>query len=182
MKTPELETERLILRPIAISDAPAIQKYFNNWDIIQHLSKSVPWPYPDDGAESFIREQCAKPDDQHYMWVITEKDGNGEAIGCIDFRTKTHNDGNRGFWLAVPFQGRGYMTEAVHAVNNFIFNTLQIDEYVVSNVATNARSRRVKEKTGAIFLHYGTLDHHTGGNKTEYWKITRESWVQSKKI
>ena len=36
--TPTLQTERLILRPLALSDAPAIQRHFNNWNIIQHLA------------------------------------------------------------------------------------------------------------------------------------------------
>lgn len=45
MQTPQLETERLILRPLALSDAPAIQRHFDNWNIIRHLSTVVPWPY-----------------------------------------------------------------------------------------------------------------------------------------
>jgi RimJ/RimL family protein N-acetyltransferase len=53
MLTPRLETERLILRPMALSDAPAIQRHFNNWNIIQNLATVVPWPYPADGAGDF---------------------------------------------------------------------------------------------------------------------------------
>jgi len=58
MKTPALETERLILRPLTLDDAPAIQKYFNDWHIIKNLSKAVPWPYPANGAENFIKENA----------------------------------------------------------------------------------------------------------------------------
>jgi len=39
---------------MALSDAPAIQRHFNNWNIIRHLARVVPRPYPDDGAETFI--------------------------------------------------------------------------------------------------------------------------------
>src|SRR5690242_7386141 len=35
MLAPTLLTERLILRPLALSDAPAIQRHFNNWNIIR---------------------------------------------------------------------------------------------------------------------------------------------------
>ena len=53
-ETPTLLTKRLILRPLTMSDAPAIQRHFNNWNIIQHLAQVVPWPYPEDGAVTFI--------------------------------------------------------------------------------------------------------------------------------
>ncbi len=55
MNTPTIQTSRLILRPLALSDAPAIQRHFNNWNIIRNLASVVPWPYPDDGAETFVR-------------------------------------------------------------------------------------------------------------------------------
>jgi [ribosomal protein S5]-alanine N-acetyltransferase len=71
MKTPLLQTERLILRPIAMSDAPAVQRHFNNWNIIRNLSTVVPWPYPPDGAESFIRGELQKI-----------ADGQENYIGC----------------------------------------------------------------------------------------------------
>lgn len=60
MQTPQLETERLILRPLALSDVPAIQRHFDNWNIIRHLSAVVPWPYPADEAETFVRIQLDK--------------------------------------------------------------------------------------------------------------------------
>src|SRR5262245_56833363 len=47
--TPILETARLILRPPRMDDAPAVQKRFGRWEIVQHLLNTVPWPYPDDG-------------------------------------------------------------------------------------------------------------------------------------
>jgi hypothetical protein len=50
MQTPLLETKRLMLRPLARSDAPAIQRHFDNWNTIRHLSTVVPWPYPANGA------------------------------------------------------------------------------------------------------------------------------------
>jgi hypothetical protein len=55
--TPILQTQRLTLRPLALSDAPAIQRHFNNWNIIKHLAAVVPWPYPDNGAETFIARE-----------------------------------------------------------------------------------------------------------------------------
>jgi [ribosomal protein S5]-alanine N-acetyltransferase len=183
MDTPTIETERLILRPLAPSDAPAIQRHFNNWNIIRNLAAVVPWPYPEDGAESFIRLQLGKiaAGEDIYQWVLALKSGDGEAIGNIYFRPRSDNPkGNRGFWLAESFWNRGLMTEAITAVNDFAFLTLGLESFHVCNAASNAASRRVKQKTGAEFVGYVELLHHNGESKAERWKVGRESWLGSR--
>jgi ribosomal-protein-alanine N-acetyltransferase len=180
MDTPTLPTRRLILRPLALSDAPAIQRHFNNWNIIRNLASVVPWPYPEDGAETFIRLQLEKiaAGEEIYQWVLALRSGDGQAIGNIHFRPKANSPkGNRGFWLAEPYWNRGLMTEAIASVNDFAFQTLGIESFHVCNAASNAASRRVKQKTGAEFVGYIELLHHNGQSKSEKWKITRESWL-----
>ncbi len=178
MKTPTLETDRLILRPVTMADAPAIQKYFNNWNIIKNLSVRVPWPYPDNGAEEFLRDTLLPliESGDSINWVLVAKDGPREAIGMIAFRPDENNGGDRGFWLAEPYWGRGYMTEAVTAVQDFLFFELGIDRLVVVNAKSNIGSRRVKEKTGARFLGIMEFEHHEGGSESEKWEVTRETW------
>jgi [ribosomal protein S5]-alanine N-acetyltransferase len=181
MDTPIIETQRLILRPLAHSDAPAIQRHFNNWNIIRNLASVVPWPYPDDGAETFIGQQLEKSaaaGEEIYQWVLVLKSGDGEAIGNIRFHPRPDEPkGNRGFWLAEPYWNQGLMTEAVASVNDFVFRTLGIESFHVCNVVANAASRRVKQKTGAEFVGYIELPHHNGQSKSERWKVTREGWL-----
>ncbi len=88
MDTPTIQTRRLILRPLALSDASAIQRHFNNWNVIKNLASVVPWPYPDDGAETFIRQQLEKiaAGEEIYQWVLVPQSGDGQAIGNIRFR------------------------------------------------------------------------------------------------
>jgi RimJ/RimL family protein N-acetyltransferase len=180
MDTPTLETDRLILRPLALSDAPAIQRHFNNWNIIRNLASVVPWPYPDDGAETFIKLQLAKIEagEDIYQWVLVLRFGDGLAIGNIDFRPRAEGrKGYRGFWLAEPWWNQGLMTEAVTAVNDFAFSTLGIDSFHVCNVESNVASRRVKQKTGAEFVGTVELAHHNGQTKSEKWIVTRDRWL-----
>lgn len=168
-----LETPRLVLRPLALSDAPAIQKYFNNWNIIQNLSTVVPWPYPDNGAETFIASQLPHMEaGEIHLWALALKDASGEAIGIIEYRMKTNAKGNRGFWLAEPYWGQGLMTEAVNAVNTFVFQTLGVESFVVCNAESNAASRRIKQKTGAQFLGHVDIAHHSGTVRSEQWRVT----------
>ena len=179
--TPTLQTSRLILRPLALSDAPDIQRHFNNWNVIQHLALVVPWPYPEDGAETFIKLQLGKiaAGEEIYQWVLALRSGDGEAIGNIHFRPNADSPkGNRGFWLAEPHWNNGLMTEAITAVNDFAFNALGIESFHVCNAATNVASRRIKQKTGAEFVDYIELPHHSGESRAEKWRVTRENWLR----
>ncbi len=175
-----LQTDRLVLRPISLDDAPAVQRHFNNWEIIKHLAASVPWPYPDDGAEQFIRDSLLPrlKSDWQWVWVLVLKGGSGEAIGVVDFGVSRSALGDRGFWLSPAFQGQGLMTEACAAVNDFLFFDVGIEKFTVVNAISNIGSRRVKEKTGAQFVGFGELAHHNGDTKTEVWQVTQENWRQ----
>jgi len=184
MKTPFIETPRLVLRPRALTDAPAIQRHFNNWNIIRNLATVVPWPYPDDGAETFIRLQLEKiaAGEEIYQWALVLRSGNGQAIGNISFRPRAADNpkGNRGFWLAEPYWKQGLMTEAITSVNDFAFDTLGLESFHVCNVATNEASRRVKQKTGAEFVGFIELSHHNGQSRSEKWKVSRENWLRQR--
>jgi [ribosomal protein S5]-alanine N-acetyltransferase len=41
---PELETERMRLRPVRLEDAEQAQKLFPQWEIVKYLGAVVPWP------------------------------------------------------------------------------------------------------------------------------------------
>lgn len=165
-----------------MSDAKSVQKHFANWEIIQFIGMNAPWPYPADGAETYIRENLLPPMEkgEKFAWVITEQNSNDEALGIIEFRKEAGTDGNRGFWLAIEHHGKGYMTEAIDSVNDFLFNKAGIERYEVCNAKGNIGSRRVKEKTGAVFLRYGNVPHHNGVAVSEHWEVTKESWLAAR--
>jgi hypothetical protein len=56
---PELETERMWLRPVRLEDAEQTQKLFPQWEILKSLGAVVPWPYPPDGALTFYSRVAA---------------------------------------------------------------------------------------------------------------------------
>ena len=69
------------------------------------------------------------------------------------------------------------MTEAIIAVQDFLFFDRGIESFIVLNAKTNKRSRRVKEKTGARYLGMAKLDHHEGISDAVKWEVIRESWA-----
>jgi [ribosomal protein S5]-alanine N-acetyltransferase len=179
MKTPTLLTARLTLRPLRLEDAPAIQRHFANWNVIQHLAARVPWPYPADGAETFLREDALpkmSTGDAHF-WAICLTEAPDDLIGVIEFRLVTSVDDQRGFWLAEPYWGRGLMAEAVEAVNRFVFEDLGVDSFLEETAANNPASRRLKEMSGGQFLRYRECRYPSGETRSEVWRLTRDGWL-----
>lgn len=178
IETPTLETARLILRPVQLEDAPHLQKNFNNWNIIKNLLDTVPWPYPDDGAEDYLKNRVIPQikKGETYVWTLNLKQTPHQPIGLLEYRHITDRDDNRGFCLAEPFWKQGLMTEAVAAVNDFIFFDLRVEKITVCNFEGNEGSRRVKKKTGAKFIGFCEKQHHEGKIRSEMWEITAENW------
>ncbi|MGB9233918.1 MAG: GNAT family N-acetyltransferase [Terriglobales bacterium] len=116
--TPTLETARLWLRPLQLSDADQIQILFPNWDIVRHLAARVPWPYPPDGAQTYCRDIALPVVERgaEWHWTLWLKQDPAPMIGTITLiRGEEHN---RGFWLGLPWQGRGLMSEACDVVTD----------------------------------------------------------------
>lgn len=179
--TPILETERIVLRPMAASDAPAIQRHFNNFDIIKYMGAAVPWPYPDNGAEDFLKNYGLPlmAEKRGHLWAITVKPDD-ECVGCVEFRLFDHKDGHRGFWLAEHLWGQGLMSEALEAVNDFVFEDLKIKEFIELNAKSNGASRRLKEHSGGTYLGDIAGDYKSDDLKSEKWRITAAGWKKLK--
>src|SRR3954449_149931 len=54
-----LETERLILRPLAMADAPAVERLAGEWEVAR-FTGNIPHPYPPGGAAAWIQETWAE--------------------------------------------------------------------------------------------------------------------------
>ena len=179
MNTPNLETNRLLLAPLSLDDAPDIQHHFPHWEVVQHLSTKVPWPYPEDGALTFLRDSVlpGMEDGSQLSWGIRLKTCPDEVVGILSYNRLSDGIDSRGFWLAKHLQGHGYMTEVVTCFQDFLFFELGVDSIYVGNAKGNRRSRRVKEKTGARFLDEIEMEHLDGQTVAERWIVTREAWA-----
>jgi RimJ/RimL family protein N-acetyltransferase len=175
-KLPTLKTERLWLRPLALADAERVQKLFPQWEIVKHLARQVPWPYPPNGALLYYRNIAlpAIKRGEQWHWTLRMKSRPGQLIGAIAlFRD---GDNNRGFWLAPEWQGQGLMTEAVEAVTRFWFEALGMTVLRAPKAAANVASRRISEKTGMRLVEMKESDYVSGRLPTEVWEITAEEW------
>lgn len=176
------ETARLILKGVTEADIPAYQKHFTDYEIIRHLTRNVPWPYPEDGAERFIKDIILpKQGNDSWMWGIYLKENPDELIGAIELWRKGKPE-HRGFWLSRKHQGKGIMTEAVEPITAYAFDELGFEKIIFANAVGNVASRRVKEKAGANFLRTERAEFvDPQYTEHEVWELTRDNWLTNEK-
>jgi ribosomal-protein-alanine N-acetyltransferase len=171
-----LETRRLSLRPLDLSDVDAVQEVFPRWEIVQFMSSRVPWPYPADGALTFVRD-VALPTMEEGMawhWSIRPNEAPDELIGIISLMDEPDN--NRGFWLVPEWRGRGLTTEAASVVTDYWFETLGKPVLRVRKATANVPSRRISERGGMRIIASGERDYVSGRLPADLWEMTREEW------
>lgn len=174
---PLLLTERLRLEPLSMEHATSYREHFVDYEVIRHLSSTVPWPYPEDGVETYFRDHVLRGmGESCWHWALCLLDKPGETIGSVGLFWPGIPE-NRGFWLGRAFWGKGYMGEAVEAVNTFAFTELGCEQLILSNAVGNRRSRRVKERNGAVYMGVapsGFVDPEY--TESERWLLTRDAW------
>ena len=179
--TPELQTDRLILKPLELDDAAQTQMLFPQWEIVNYLNAKVPWPYPADGALTFYREvslpAIARGDEWH--WTLRFKHSPDQLLGAISL-TRGEKI-NRGFWLDPQWQGKGLMTEAATACNDYWFDVLGFTVLRSTKAVANTGSRRISEKTGMRVVAVEDHDYVSGRLLTEIWEITAEEWREQRR-
>ena len=145
---PALTTERLVLRAFTLADAPDVQRYASDRDVAA-MTLSIPHPYPDDGAEKWIGTHAVKyADGRLASFAITERDS-GALAGAIGLHLEpAHGRAELGYWIAKPYWGRGYATEAAQAMIAFGFGSLGLNKIHAAVFIKNQASDRVIRKIG----------------------------------
>ncbi len=176
-----LETPRLELRPLELADAAQVQQLFPHWEIVRYLANRVPWPYPKDGALAYYRDLAlpAMARGEEWHWTLRLKASPEQVIGCVALLKNESN--NRGFWIGLPWQRLGLMTEAVDVITDYWFNTLGFPVMRVPKAVANTGSRRISEKNGMRVVAVDEREYVSGRLATEIWEITAEEWRTSRR-
>ncbi len=155
---PTLETERLVLRPFDVSDAPRVQLLAGD-RAVAATTKNIPHPYEDGMAETWIgAHQDRFEKGQEIVFAIARKDG-GELIGAIGLTLNlAQENAELGYWIGKPYWGCGYCTEAGHAVLRYAFGELHLHRVHAHHFSHNPASGRVMQKLG--MRHEGRLRQH----------------------
>jgi ribosomal-protein-alanine N-acetyltransferase len=176
MNIPTLETRRLWLKPLELADAEQVQTIFPQWEIVKHLNSKVPWPYPADGALSYIRDFAlpAIERGREWFWSLRLKSAPEILLGLICLAKNEQE--NRGFWIDPKWQGQGLMSEACDAVTDYWFEALGFPVLRAPKARANVGSLRISEKQGMRIISSGERDYVSGRLPSDIWEITAEEW------
>lgn len=154
----ELRTARLLLRSFDQEDIPALVRLAGAREIAA-TTIQIPHPYSEENARSFL----AKADEDFRAGLgvafAISFPQERELCGAIGLHMAgEHSHAELGYWVGVPFWGRGYAGEAALAVVQFGFWTLRLRRIYAHCFAGNRGSQRVLEKIG--MRHEGRFRQH----------------------
>jgi RimJ/RimL family protein N-acetyltransferase len=156
-----LRTERLILRPLALSDAPHMAKFMLQADVAR-MTGSFPYPNIPISIEGWIQIGLARKAsgiDEHRFAITTPAD---DLIGGIALHPCKDGGYELGYWIGQPFWGKGYASEAAAAVAQFA--AARSNGPIMATVfADNPASGRVLTKAG----------FKTTGDRPRLWSTAR---------
>lgn len=147
LEQPAIRTDRLVLRPFAPADAVAVQQLAGAVEIAD-TTLSIPHPYGDGVAETWISTHGpAFQRNEAAVFAVT--DPAGMLVGGIGLLLDPANRrAELGYWIGVPYWGRGYATEATKAITAYGFRTLGLNRIHARHFTRNPQSGRVLEKAG----------------------------------
>ena len=167
----EIETERLVLRPLAMTDAEALHAIFTDPDAMRFWHEP-PHKHADQTrgmVEGFISGS-------ERVWVLRRKDGE-EGAGLVYYLGNVGHPG-MGYILHPRCWGQGFMSEAVRAALEYGFTRLGLDRVELWIDARNVASQGVAERTGfkrrAAFRH--KYPHAAVSHETLVYGLRIDAW------
>ena len=140
-----ITTDRLLLRPLALEDIPAIQRVASDPRVALKTAR-IEHPYPADGAERFVRSAMAADPLTRPQFGMAPKDGS-PIVGVIGGHVRG-TDGIVGYWLDPEQWGRGYGFEALRALLDHMIGDLGVRVFTAHTFPDNAASIRLLQKAG----------------------------------
>ncbi len=136
-------TPRLLLRPSWPEDAVKLYHAIADQGIVRNLA-TAPWPYDVGDAEEFAQRQHSPQFPNATVWT---RDGSTPKLVGACGLGERNGDAELGYWIARPYWGQGFATEAGRAVISAA-RTLGHKKLVAGHFLDNPASGKVLHKLG----------------------------------
>ncbi len=165
-----LETERLLLRELEVSDAKAMFELNSDPEVIRWTG-DPPFESEAQVAE-FLRNYPDYDRNGYGRWAVIVKES-GEFVGWCGLKLNEQNLIDLGYRFFRKDWGKGYATESALASLGYGFLALGMDEIIGRVARENPASVRVLEKIGMTFWKE---DACKGIVDSLYYKIDRKEY------
>ena len=174
------ETERLILRPWEEGDAEECYRYAKD----PRVGPAAGWPVHTDveNSRQIIKDILMVP--ETYAIVLKET---GLPVGSVGLHfhsdlAQKDDECELGYWIGVPYWGRGLVPEASREMLRHAFEDLGMARVWCGYYEGNEKSRRVQEKLG--FKYQRTNENvpvpMLGETRTDIANLlTKEEWMEN---
>jgi RimJ/RimL family protein N-acetyltransferase len=147
----EIETKRLLLRPLRDDDASAMAAGLNNLNVSRNLTP-VAWPHSVAMAQWFINKQRSL-NARSMSRAIAFRVAPDEMIGHITYESHEEGEVSFGYWLKECCWRMGLMTEAATAIINHAMTQTDIAVIHSGYHTNNPNSGRILRKLGFLETH-----------------------------
>lgn len=187
---PEIETERLAIRPLRQDDIDMLIEVFSDPEVMRFAGG----PKPEAKLRGEMADSVKRGGDGCIgIWCITDRIS-GDKLGTLallPMPIDTHHtdfslvrpgyipDGyvEIGYFLKRSAWGRGLALEACLGLLQAVFEDSPLDEVVATTDPGNVASRRTLEKAG--FTYIGLRRSY--GNDGPFFRIAKKDWVESQR-
>lgn len=137
-------TERLLLRPGWVDDAPALHEAIAHEAVATKLAR-LPWPYQEADAHGFLAAQDGV--DAAHMLIFARTAGKPRLVGGVGLQPNGCS-AELGYWISPRYWGLGFATEAARAVIDMARTALPCRKLVAHHFVDNPASGNVLRKLG----------------------------------
>jgi ribosomal-protein-alanine N-acetyltransferase len=180
---PTLNADKVTLREVRASDAPALLAMLTTDEVAEFVS---PLPHTIEGFHDFIRDVHDDRLAGNSFCFAIVPDGYEDAMGLFQVRQLEPGFGSAewGFALGSPFWGTGVFNEGARAIVDFAFGVVGVHRLEARSIATNGRGNAALRKMGA--LQEGLLRRSFLRNGRYYdqilWSILKDDWRQTQAV
>lgn len=179
MELPVLLTPRLQLRPFTLQDAPEVRRLAGAREVAATTLR-IPHPYPEGAAEAWILTHAGAWERREELNLAIVRRADDVLLGAIGLVLAPADErAELGYWIGVPYWGRGFATEAARALVSWAFHELGLQRVHACHAAANPASGAVLRKVGMTLE--GTQRRHfvKWGQPDDLvlWGILREEFT-----
>lgn len=176
MKTSvQLQTERLILRSYKPSDISSLVRLIGAREIAATTLR-IPHPYTEADARALLRRFAKEKPTTHFGIFLR---ATGEHCGGAGLNLDPdHDRAELGYWIGLPYWGRGIASEAAREVVRYGFESLGLHRIYANCFVGNEASTKILKKLGMKYegcfrRHYKKWGEYRDG---ENYGLLADEW------